>query len=450
MGAKIFFHLTAPYIWMTNYEIDDNAGNNNGRPDADETVGLKINLINTSLDATGVSAQLVCDDPTIQINHNSSNFGDMVRDQVSDNINNPFSFNIEPGTVPHTTTLSINITADGGYTNRENIELVVGTPDIILIDDDNGAEYENFFIQPMNDIDIFPEHWDTKVKGTPTKEHLQQFKAVIWFTGDDRENSLTSEEQSIIALYLDEGGKLLLTGQDIGFDLVGNGTVSDSTFFHNYLHANYVADSSHAEMSLGVNSDPITDKMFVYFQPTGGAGNQTAPDIIEPIDPAQTILNYIPGLKSAGIRHEDEMNGSKLIYLGFGIEGVSGPQFDTAAQLIRKSLEGLIQDQTSVEFENKKHRIPDVYRLEQNYPNPFNPTTTIRYSLPVSAHIRLTIYDQLGRHVRTLVNAQQAAGHFQTTWNGLDEIGVSATAGMYFCQMKTQNFTKAIKLALVK
>ena len=97
-----------------------------------------------------------------------------------------------------------------------------------------------------------------------------------------------------------------------------------------------------------------------------------------------------------------------------------------------------------------KNKLPQVYTLSENYPNPFNPTTTIRYDMPEAAHIRLTIYDQLGRHVRILVDAQQAAGHFQTTWNGLDEGGAPAAAGMYFCQMKTINFTKAIKLALVK
>ena len=97
-----------------------------------------------------------------------------------------------------------------------------------------------------------------------------------------------------------------------------------------------------------------------------------------------------------------------------------------------------------------KNKLPQVYTLSENYPNPFNPTTTIRYKLPEAAHIRVRIYDQLGRHVRTLVDAQQAAGHFQTTWNGFDEEGVPAAAGMYFCQMKTFNFTKSIKLALVK
>ena len=115
---------------------------------------------------------------------------------------------------------------------------------------------------------------------------------------------------------------------------------------------------------------------------------------------------------------------------------------------IRLNTKGFVPGKTTVK--HKDLPLPNYFKLLPNYPNPFNPTTTISYALPASAHIRLTIYDRLGRHVKTLVDAQQAAGHFQTTWNGLDEKGVSVAAGMYFCQMKAHNFTKAIKLVLVK
>ena len=110
-----------------------------------------------------------------------------------------------------------------------------------------------------------------KVALTQSKDFLFQFKAVIWFTGDERENTFTIEEQSTISEYLDERGRLLITGQDIGYDLVGNGSESDSAFFHNYLHAKYIADSSHSEISVGVSGDPITDRMSVFFQQSSGA-----------------------------------------------------------------------------------------------------------------------------------------------------------------------------------
>ena len=53
----------------------------------------------------------------------------------------------------------------------------------------------------------------------------------------------------------------------------------------------------------------------------------------------------------------------------------------------------------------------DGFTLHQNYPNPFNPTTTLKYDLPKDAMVNITIYDMMGRVVRTMVNSQQNAGY---------------------------------------
>ena len=52
----------------------------------------------------------------------------------------------------------------------------------------------------------------------------------------------------------------------------------------------------------------------------------------------------------------------------------------------------------------------DGFTLHQNYPNPFNPTTTLKYDLPEDAMVNITIYDMMGRIVKTMVNSQQNAG----------------------------------------
>jgi hypothetical protein len=451
IGAKFFFHLTSPYIWKTTEKIDDSAGNNNGKPDTDETVNIIISLINTSLDATGVSAQLVSDDPTIQILQNDASFGDMTRNQIANNENNPFTIYVQPETVPHTATFYFHVSTDGNYTNIDSMKVIVGTPEILIVDDDGGAVYENIFIEALNAKDIYPEHWDILAQGIPAKDRLLQFKAVIWFTGDERENTFTIEEQSVISEYLDEDGRLLITGQNIGYDLVGNGTESDSAFFHNYLHAQYIADSSHAEMSMGINGDPITDKMFVYFKSTGGAGNQTSTDIIEPIQPAVRILKYLPIMKSAAVRFEDETVGSRLVYLAFGIEGISGPNIDTAGLLLEKSLNWLTSI-THVNNEIKNSVIPDFYKLGQNYPNPFNPKTTISYQLPVNSQVELTIYGITGQKITTLVSEQQQPGNYRYEWDAS-----SKASGVYFYRLSAddpkgtgESFVETKKLILLK
>ncbi len=103
-----------------------------------------------------------------------------------------------------------------------------------------------------------------------------------------------------------------------------------------------------------------------------------------------------------------------------------------------------------VEAQQNDGKIPTEFKLMQNFPNPFNPSTTIKYELPKAGHVRLVVYDLLGRRIRTMVDTQQQAGQFQTVWDGTDERNVPVTAGVYFCHMEAGDFKKVIKLALVR
>lgn len=92
---------------------------------------------------------------------------------------------------------------------------------------------------------------------------------------------------------------------------------------------------------------------------------------------------------------------------------------------------------------------PECFYLSA-YPNPFNPTTTIRYTIPKNDLVSLTIYDQLGREVKTLVNQQQSIGEHQVLWDGRDDIGHTLSSGVYLCQMKAGGISQNIKLVFLK
>ena len=74
--------------------------------------------------------------------------------------------------------------------------------------------------------------------------------------------------------------------------------------------------------------------------------------------------------------------------------------------------------------------------LHQNYPNPFNAGTTIAFELPEQSHVSLTVYDLLGRKVRTLVTGIRKPGWQQVRWDGTDDAGRWVGSGTYVYELK--------------
>lgn len=94
---------------------------------------------------------------------------------------------------------------------------------------------------------------------------------------------------------------------------------------------------------------------------------------------------------------------------------------------------------------------PDDYTLEQNYPNPFNPTTAINFSLPLNKKVSLRIYDMLGKEVKTLIdNEEFAKGSYEATWDATNNFGRKVVSGNYIATLEYGNFSKSIKMTLVK
>ena len=90
------------------------------------------------------------------------------------------------------------------------------------------------------------------------------------------------------------------------------------------------------------------------------------------------------------------------------------------------------------------------YDLHQNFPNPFNPNTTISFDLAEQELVRLDIYNNLGQKIRSLVDNQLAAGPHQVQWDGRDDLGQEAPAGLYYCRIHAGSFQASNKMLLVK
>jgi hypothetical protein len=89
--------------------------------------------------------------------------------------------------------------------------------------------------------------------------------------------------------------------------------------------------------------------------------------------------------------------------------------------------------------------IPEKFALNQNYPNPFNPSTVVSCQLPVAGHVRLAVYDMLGRQVAVLADGQYPAGQFAFRFDGS-----RLASGVYFCRLMAGSFVSTTKMVLQK
>ena len=88
---------------------------------------------------------------------------------------------------------------------------------------------------------------------------------------------------------------------------------------------------------------------------------------------------------------------------------------------------------------------PADYNLSQNYPNPFNPSTTINYSLPLSGHVSLKIYNSIGQEVASPVNEFQAAGNYNISFNASN-----LSSGVYYYKLTSNTYHDTKKMILIK
>jgi hypothetical protein len=89
--------------------------------------------------------------------------------------------------------------------------------------------------------------------------------------------------------------------------------------------------------------------------------------------------------------------------------------------------------------------LPLEYVLLQNYPNPFNPTTTIEYQLPEDGHVRLGVFDILGREVASLVNQPEQAGTYMIPFDA-----GRLASGVYFYRIEAGLLTSVKKMLVLK
>lgn len=233
---------------------------------------------------------------------------------------------------PYPLTTKTGISVAQGVTTTLNVQLKGAQ--ILIVDDDAGKAYQTYF---ETAVAAAGRSYLT-VTTPPDAATMSLFETVVWLTGDDYTTTLTDADQAAIAAYLDGGGRLFISGQDIGYD------INTAPFYGTYLHAQYVQDDVGLGGVLGVATNPVGFGFTFAIQGGSGANNQAYPSEINPISPATAAFVYDPSvpaaaatantvvknqvsanaIQSSGTAGLTFDNGAyKLVYFAFGFEAIA-------------------------------------------------------------------------------------------------------------------------------
>ncbi len=367
--------------------------------------------------------------------------------------------------------------------SRSVFEDSVNVPEVLIVDGFDRSGSGGSWAEPSHSFNTMYfnalEKYNVLIEScandavVQNKIELEDYDFVIWFTGDESraENTFENPEQGKIALYLEHGGKIVITGDDIGYDLDQEhqySEFSDTLFYRHYLKAHLV----HTGNTLLTEANGVEGTVF---QPLslqfGKTYEEDSPDDIEPVNGADSVLiyNFLRNdnmhFRKGGIAYTGAFGTSNLvgqvIYISFALETLEQVQLNEFMESALRYFGVITGTRNSIP------KIPWEFVLEQNYPNPFNPSTTINYTIPLTdiltntfeqpdngipeqagkgnVKVSLVVYDILGREVATLVNKIQAPGNYRIVFeaNGL-------SSGIYFYQLRYGSKIATKKMVLLK
>jgi len=168
-----------------------------------------------------------------------------------------------------------------------------------------------------------------------------------------------------------------------------------------------------------------------------------APDYCSPVGWEAELSNMFLGLTHSSFSYEassvlDEQN--KMM--------TSEPETMVISQLFVIDNEG---SPASLIEEQPGSTGPDRFALSPVFPNPFNPVANIMYHLNDPGRVNLTIYNLLGRQVKSLLSEKQAgAGQYKIKWFGLDDSGAEMPSGIYILKMQIGSRIQTQKMLLIR
>jgi M6 family metalloprotease-like protein len=457
-AQTVSFNLEATFsrinLQMTSKSFDDAVfGNGDGVLMPGEKVRLYYTIKNDWKAVDGVTAKITSQTPGITFNSNQNSFGSMITGQVKSDSTLPVEFTMASGMQPVNAKFDLTIiTTSPPDTFLTTFAKYVGGVELLLVDDDAGSasgnpmDRESYYRSAIDSLGIPYDYWNAK-NGLPDTTSMYSHQYVVWFTGDNRLNVLDAVRVTLLRSFLNRGGRLLLTGQNIAEQL---STSADSTFLRDFLKARFVGNCG-AQMISGTQWDPIGMGDSLWVSTYDGASNQASADILEPLSGANRPFDYKLPCTGAAATAFAGPAGCRVVFCGFGLEAVVNTKTGYAKRhiVIQRILDFLSSNQaTGVDDDFSYSPLPKTFELSQNFPNPFNPGTVIRYEINPKANgepFSLDVFNIIGQKVATLASGIARTGSYMAEFDATAE-----PSGVYLYRLTVGTETMTKKMVLAK
>jgi hypothetical protein len=442
-------------LGISQVNIDDSGGNNNGIWDPGETVVLWIELYNSGGEALdNVEGTLITSDTLVTIIDGSSFFGHIGPDSAvmaSDSIVVEAS-----SSIPYGAEINFSFIVEGSPSYLDTLSFSLPVGDITALP--SGPDGYGYYIYDSRDqyfteapdynwIEINPD------SGGP---------GTLIPLSDDQ--TVTIPLPFTFQFYGQEFTQVSICSNG----WIGLGTNTSTTFTNTGIPNSNPPNGMIAAFWDDLNpSSTGSGKVYYYSDPSQGmfiveysgvyhfASSQRECFEVIFFDPSmyptatgdgEVIVQYkLPPAQddfTVGIENMTGTDGIQYYYDGNYDEHASTITGEFAIKFTTDEPTGIDEATLS--------SIPRRFALLPAYPNPFRNKVTIRFALPKKTNVELNIYNIAGMKVRTLIRNEMEPGYHQVIWNGKDDRGRRVSSGIYFYRLETKEWKKARKMILLR
>ena len=290
---------------------------------------------------------------------------------------------------------------------------------------------------------------------------LTDYQIVDWILGEEgtATSSFNDIEQTLIQEFLMDGGKLFVSGSEVGYDLSDKGNTNDKLFYEKFLRANYISDAAGGRQTnynaYGVQGTLFDGINLSFDDGTQGSYDVDWPDGIKPISNEEINLKFegvdYDSSGGAGISYRGGFGGSPLsgglVYLTIGFESIY-PE-NKRNIIMKRVMHYLDGPFTSIMDENQL--VPDKPRITALYPNPSNKSISIEFQIIRDTPIAyLSITDILGRELFNMSVQSLPTKNQKFNWTGTLKNGTEAPSGIYIAKLSQGNQLVTKRFTLLK